>query len=345
MAEKVVLGLSGGMDSSFAAMRLMTEGYEVIGANIVMRGDIDASAKALALAERLGIEFHVIHAEEEFERSVIRPFAEMYATGLTPNPCALCNPTVKFKQLFALAECVGASAVATGHYSVPVRCDNGRYSFAPAADIRKDQGYFLYALPQEMIARLVFPLGNVLKSDIKAFFGNTDDYKMVGSAESNDICFVPQGKYTSVVERYTAVPPTGDFVDEYGKVLGRHNGIHNYTLGQRKGLGIALGIPAYVSDIDPIANTVTLSFGAGAVSSGFAVSNINMLSRNTVSEGDRFTVRTRYRSAPMPCIVVCKHGEGLEIAFDGGGAVAAPGQSAVFYDGNGCIAFGGTVVR
>lgn len=345
MAEKVVLGLSGGMDSSYAAMKLMSDGFEVIGANIVMRADIDASARASALAARLGIEFHVLHAEEEFERSVIRPFAKMYAAGQTPNPCALCNPSVKFKQLFALAERVGASAVATGHYSVPVACENGRYSFAPAADTRKDQGYFLYALPQEMIARLVFPLGKVLKSDIKEFFVKNSGYTMVENSESNDICFVPQGKYTSVVERYTAVPPSGDFVDGDGKVLGRHNGIHNYTLGQRKGLGIALGVPAYVSDIDPLDNTVTLSFGAGAVASGFAVSNINMLSCSTVSEGNRFTVRTRYRSVPMPCIVGGKRGSALEIVFDGGGAVAAPGQSAVFYDGNGCIAFGGTVVR
>lgn len=345
MAEKVVLGLSGGMDSSFAAMHLMTEGYEVVGANIVMRGDIDASARASALAERLGIEFHVIHAEEEFERSVIRPFAEMYATGLTPNPCVLCNPTVKFKQLFALAERVGASAVATGHYSVPVRCDNGRYSFAPAADIRKDQGYFLYALQQEMIARLVFPLGNVLKSDIKAFFGNTDDYKMVESAESNDICFVPKGKYAAIVERYAEVPPPGNFVDEGGKVLGRHNGIHNYTLGQRKGLGIALGAPAYVSDINAVANTVTLSFDMGASVCGFAVSRVNMLSLGTVSVGDRFTVRTRYRSAALPCTVCGIDNGMIKVAFDGCGAVAAPGQSAVFYDSDGCIAFGGTIVR
>lgn len=345
MAEKVVLGLSGGMDSAYAAMKLMGDGYEVIGANIVMRADIDASSRAGALAAHLGIEFHVLHAEEEFERFVIRPFAELYAAGQTPNPCALCNPAVKFKQLFLLAERVGAAFVATGHYSVPVCCDNGRYSFAPAADVRKDQGYFLYALPQEMIARLVFPLGNALKSDIKEFFAENGGFNMVDSTESNDICFVPQGKYTSVVERYAAVPPPGNFVDEGGKVLGRHNGIHNYTRGQRKGLGIALGAPAYVSDIDPLANTVTLSFGAGAATGGFTVSGINMLSCADISEGDRFTVRTRYRSVPLPCVVGGRRGETLEIVLDGGTAVAAPGQSAVFYDGNGCIAFGGTIVR
>ncbi len=336
------MGLSGGVDSAYAALKLKDMGYEVVGVNLVMKQSCDSSEEASALAGRLQIDFRVIHAEKEFEEKVIRPFASAYASGFTPNPCILCNPGVKFKSLFSFADSIGAEAVATGHYAV-VAEHFGRYTFSPAADALKDQGYFLYGLPQEMIKRLVLPLGGVLKSDVKAFFANNEGFQLSSGQESEDICFVGKSGYKTVVEEYAGLPPEGNFIDAEGRILGRHKGVHNYTLGQRKGLGIALGVPAYVSEVNAADNTVTLSYGAPQHRRSFKVRNLNFLSAETVNVGDRFKVRTRYRARPLNCVIEECSGGFITVSFEGEGCIAAPGQSAVFYDGSGCIAFGGTV--
>lgn len=344
MAEKVVLGLSGGMDSAYAAIKLLEMGYELVGVNIVMRDNCDCSDKAERLSKLLGIEFCVFDARDSFERNVIKPFADAYVNGLTPNPCVLCNPAVKLKQLFLAAERYGAKYVATGHYSVPVEI-GGRYSFAKAKDEKKDQGYFLYGLSQVMISRLIFPLGNVLKSEIKDFFRTNTRYLIESNIESTDICFVENGRYADVVAEYRALPPKGKFVDKNGAVLGEHNGIHNYTVGQRKGLGIALGVPAYVCSIDPVSNTVMLSFDVDERQKRFKISRPNYLMCERVEEGSAFFVRTRYRSKPLRCIVNKVLDGYIEVEFCDETATAAPGQSAVFYDENGYIAFGGIIIR
>lgn len=344
MAEKVVLGLSGGMDSAYAALKLKEAGYEVIGVNIVMKDSCDCSVKAGMLAKHLGLDYYVIDAKGSFEKHVICPFANAYVNGLTPNPCVLCNPNVKIKQLFDVAERLGAERVATGHYSVPVN-HNGRYTFARAVDTHKDQGYFLYGLSQKMISKLLMPLGNTLKADIKSYFKNDAEFSMVDGSESTDICFVEKGKYADVVAEYMPLPPKGNFIDASGKVLGKHNGIHNYTIGQRKGLGIALGAPAYVSAINSADNTVTLSFGDNLAAESFKVANINLLACGEVEQGMRFLVRTRYRAKPIECIISNKNDDNISVSFCNERCIAAPGQSAVFYDENGYIAFGGIIIR
>lgn len=339
MRKKVVLGLSGGMDSAFAAIRLINEGYEVLGLYLKMDDSNDGEEDAERLAEKLGIGFDVFDATEIFEKEVIIPFVNDYTEGRTPNPCIACNPNVKFKLLAEYADKCGIEPIATGHYSKPCFV-NGRYSLAPAFDGNKDQGYFLYRLPQAIIARSLMPLFNVNKTEIKSYFA--DKCFSFPKGESTDICFASDD-YRSIIKKYTELPGPGCFVDEYGKVLGKHKGIHNYTVGQRKGLGVALGKPAFVKRIDPCNNSVVLAFADSAVSNGFTVKNLNFLASENVSVGDRFKVKVRYRAAAIDCFVSDINSNGISVSFYQAQRVTAPGQSAVFYYDNGIIAFGGII--
>lgn len=341
MCKKVVLGLSGGMDSAYAAIKLLEAGYDVTAVNIVMCDSCDSSGQARDLALSLGIGFNVIDARSDFEKLVIKPFANAYVNGQTPNPCVLCNPLVKFNKLFAAMEACGADYVATGHYAVPV-CVNGRWSFSPAKDTKKDQGYFLYGLSQQMLPKILMPLGGVCKSDIKAYFSENAARVSPPKTESTDICFVNNVNYTEIVSAHAVLPPAGDFVDECGKVLGKHKGIHNYTVGQRKGLGIALGKPAYVSAINSNNNTVTLSVDS-AVAKGFSVNNITLMAVSEISVGQSFYVRVRYRAKPVKCLITDISEYGVVVAFCEEHGPVALGQSAVFYLENGIIAFGGVI--
>lgn len=341
MGKRVILGLSGGMDSAYTAIKLLELGYDVTAVYILMCDACNSSAEAAALASALGVSFEVLDAREEFERLVVAPFARAYVNGITPNPCVLCNPSVKLKKLYDFMVSNGADYIATGHYSVPVNRGQ-RWSFGMAADVSKDQGYFLYAVEQEIIGRTLMPLGKVLKSDIKAYFDADNGGVKPPKTESTDICFVSGKSYVDIISKRFALPPAGDYVDENGKPLGKHKGIHNYTIGQRKGLGIALGRPAYVSAIDAASNTVTLSVG-DACCSGFNVENVSYLSVPSVSAGDRYTVRVRYRARPVNCVVTAVTEKGVSVSFDAPQPPVAKGQSAVFYDGEGVIAFGGVI--
>jgi len=341
MCKKVILGLSGGMDSAYTAIKLLEAGYDVTAVYILMCDACNSSAEAASLAAALGVDFEVVDAREEFERLVVAPFAKAYINGITPNPCVLCNPSVKLKKLYDYMVLKGGDYVATGHYSVPVKCGK-RWSFAPAKDGAKDQGYFLYAVPQEIISRTLMPLGDALKNEIKAYFDTDSCAVSPPKTESTDICFVSGKSYVDIISERFELPPTGDFVDENGKSLGMHKGIHNYTIGQRKGLGIALGKPAYVSAINAADNTVTLSVGEASCS-GFDVENVSYLSLPVSSVGDRYTVRVRYRARPVGCVVTAVTEKGVSISFDTPQPPVAKGQSAVFYDGDGVIAFGGVI--
>ena len=342
MGEKVILGLSGGMDSAYVAIKLLEMGYDVTAVNIIMCDDCDGSESSRKLAEGLGIKFDVIDARRDFEELVIKPFVSSYVSGVTPNPCVLCNPTVKIGKLFSYMKSHGADYVATGHYAAPVKCGD-RWGFAPAKDVGKDQGYFLYALPQEMFPHLLMPLGSVLKNDIKAFFAEENSVITPPKTESTDICFVSGKSYTDIISAYAPLPPSGNFIDEFGTILGVHKGIHNYTVGQRKGLGIALGKPAYVSRIDPVGNTVTLSTGKALVE-GFSVKNVNRVVASRLNDGDRFAVRVRYRARPVGCSLANVNDSKINCVFDEPQPPVASGQSAVFYNEDGIIAFGGTIV-
>lgn len=339
MGEKIVLGLSGGMDSAYVAIQLLEAGYDVTGVYALMHDSCDGTDEAKRLARALGIELKTVDARPSFEKEVVLPFVSDYVSGRTPNPCVMCNPAVKFKTLLDVADSLGIEKIATGHYAKPC-IYNERYSFAPSADKTKDQCYFLYGLSQETIKRTLMPLAQVLKSDIKQFFAVNNIYNFT-KGESTDICFAANG-YRSVIAAHTELPPEGDFVDTQGRVLGRHKGLHNYTVGQRKGLGIALGKPAFVKSLDGANNRVVLSFAEGFVADAFKVRDINCVAASEVKAGDSYEVKVRYRAAAVKCTVESVDKGVATVSFAQPQKPPAAGQSAVFYI-DGVVAFGGII--
>ena len=248
--EKIVLGLSGGVDSAVAAALLREQGYEVHGLYLDL--GLGGLRQARQAAEELDIPLAVMDIRPELEARVCTPFAASYLRGETPSPCILCNPSVKFPALFRRADELGARLVATGHYA---RSENGALYRSVS---QNDQSYMLSRLTVQQLERCVFPLGDLEKTEIRrraAALGLTAAHQ----ADSMEICFVPDGDYAAFIESRGVTPPPGDFIDPEGRVLGRHKGIHHYTLGQRKRLGIALGRRVFVSRIDPVRNTVTLT--------------------------------------------------------------------------------------
>ncbi|MBE6677185.1 MAG: tRNA 2-thiouridine(34) synthase MnmA [Ruminococcaceae bacterium] len=339
MDRQIVLGLSGGMDSAYAAIQLLNAGYDVTAVYALMHDSCDGTEEARTLAQALNIKFITVDKRESFEESVILPFVSDYVSGRTPNPCVRCNPIVKFKALLEVADRLGIEKIATGHYAKPCLY-NGRYCFAPSADKSKDQCYFLYGLGQEAIRRVLMPLADVLKSDIKEYFANNNGYNFKGG-ESTDICFAAEG-YRNIIASHAALPPEGDFVDLEGRVLGRHKGLHNYTVGQRKGLGIALGKPAFVKALDAQNNRVVLSFAEDFISATFRVKDINCMAVPTVNVGDRFDVKVRYRAVAVKCTVADITDGVFTVSFDTAQKPPATGQSAVFYIDD-LVAFGGII--
>lgn len=340
MEKRVVLGLSGGMDSAYAAIKLKEEGYNIVGVYALMHDSCNGLDDAEALAKALNIEFLWVDARATFEEAVIKSFASDYVSGRTPNPCVKCNPSVKFKTLCDVADRLGIHNVATGHYATPCLRE-GRYSFSPAADATKDQGYFLYGLSQDTLKRIIMPLSSVVKKDIKAYFADNKIFEFT-KGESNDICFAADD-YREIICAYEKLPEKGQFVDINGKILGEHDGIHNYTVGQRKGLGIALGRPAFVREIDSANNRVVLSFAEDALCDGFKIKNCNLMATPEVLVGDSYKVKVRYRANPVGCKIVAVEGDTVSVAFDEPQRVTAKGQSAVFYNDEGIIAFGGVI--
>ena len=340
--KKIVLGLSGGVDSAYCAKLLIDEGYDVLGVYAVMTDESDFFDAAAQLAGELGISIIRVDARERFYESVIKPFVNEYLNGRTPNPCVLCNPFVKLKILAEEADKAGADEIATGHYTKPVRLENQRYSFAEAADKRKDQGYFLYKLPQEIISRFKAPLFNRVKTDLKeeAKRSSISVYK---NKESEDICFI-NGNYVDYLKKHVnRLPPPGKFIDLNGKVLGQHSGIYNYTVGQRKGLGVALGQPAFVRSIDPVKNTVSLCFTGEEYFAGFLASKLNFVGVDDFDDNKGFQVKVRYAAKKVNCFVERINDDEIKVSFEQPQRAVAPGQSAVFYREDGVIAFGGTI--
>ncbi len=336
------MGFSGGMDSAYSAILLKEAGYDVTAVNLVMHQNCDFSAEAEYTAKKLGIDIIIVDVVKRFEETVILPFSRQYISGVTPNPCIICNPEMKFKLLFEAADNLGADFVATGHY-VRKTVVNGRYSFAPAADAFKDQAYFLYRLPQEYISRLLFPLDGIEKKQIKEYFATYASDVLCSSKESYDICFIGNKKYEDIVSEYVELPPCGDIIDVNGNVIGKHKGIHAYTIGQRKGLGVALGKPAFVSDINPNNNTITLSYAEDNFVTGFSITEPSFLAVDNVEIGDSYYVKVRYKAKSVKCTVVKIDKGIIFVAFETPQKPVAIGQSAVFYDEYGIISFGGFI--
>ena len=340
--KRVLLGMSGGIDSTYAATELRRLGYEVEGAFLKMTEDSDV-ASAVRAAEALHVPLTVVDCTARFRDIVIGNFLSEYAAARTPNPCIVCNRFVKIAALCETAKKMGIAKVATGHYA-DVGFDEAseRYYVRKAADPKKDQSYMLWRLTQEQLSMLVFPLNSLLKSDIKAK-AREMSLPNADAAESQEICFIPSNDYVSYIEERIGVFPKGDFKDESGKTVGTHEGIIRYTIGQRKGLGISLGKPAFVTAIDPVANTVSVTVDERKIFTDRLVCrDLNFMALSPRDHADlrgegkvRYAARTEGARAQ-----IC--GDRAEIFFEHPVRAVTPGQSFVFYDGEG-ILFGGMI--
>ena len=336
---KVLLGMSGGLDSTYAARVLLDAGHTVEGAVLLMH-DYTETREARESAASLGIPLHEIDCRAGFDRDVVLPFCRSYLAGKTPNPCILCNERVKLHYLYAAMRELGFDRIATGHYARITEKD-GRFAICRALDAKKDQSYVLYRLPQEVLAHLLTPLSDYEKTTVRAL-AESDGLAAADRAESMEICFLPDGNYPAYIASRFDVMGEGDFVDTSGRVLGRHRGILHYTVGQRKGLGIALGERMFVSHIDPAGNTVTLSRDAERGTSEFSVCDLVFSGLAPQSEGEgRYTVKLRYLAPPVPATVSFEGGR-VRVRLDTPAPAVTPGQSAVFYEGD-RVAFGGFI--
>ncbi len=343
MNKKVLIALSGGVDSSVAAHLMLENGYECIGATMQLLDNAEVQiADAQAVAERLQIPFYCFDMRKEFRERIIDTFIESYEKGETPNPCVLCNREMKFGLLHEKAAELGCDFVATGHYA-KIEESNGRYVLKKAETVSKDQSYFLYSLSQEQLSRTLFPLGNYNKDEIRAIAENLD-LVTARKKDSQDICFVPDGDYIKVIEQYTdKTYPKGNFINTNGEVLGQHQGLIRYTVGQRKGLGIALGKPMYVKSKCVITNEVTLCEDAELYSNTLTVGNLNWIAFSHPPTNFECSVRIRYRHIEQPASVTIDNGI-ANVTFKTPQRAATAGQSAVFYDGN-CVLGGGIILK
>ena len=332
---RILVGISGGLDSTIAALKLMDEGHSVEGAVLIMHEYTDVSAAESAAAS-IGLPLHKIDARERFE-TVKANFADQYALARTPNPCIICNPLVKFALLAEYARANGFDKIATGHYATVRKLDDGgnlRYALARACDLRKDQTYMLHRLPQDILSMLVLPLEASVKTEVREIAENRG-LAVATKKESQEICFIPDGDYAKYVESVKGEFPEGDFVDDNGVVLGKHKGIIRYTVGQRKGLGIAAGQRIFVSSIDPISNRITLS-NEGNLTDTVRVSDIvfSGMSEPIANIERRVSVKLRYLAPPAPAVAIFDGCGGCTLKLDEPFKAVAPGQSAVLYDGD-----------
>lgn len=338
---RILLGLSGGLDSVSAARILMDAGHAVEGAVLLMT-DHASPTEAEIAAREVGIPLHVIDCREKFSQIVIADFLDEYRRGRTPSPCTVCNRRVKMDTLYRYAVDNGFDGYATGHYCKIERGEDGRFAPTLAADRRKDQTYMLWRMTQEQLSILHTPLADRIKSDLRAEAAELG-LTAASSEESQDTCFIPDGMTCrDFLAARIGEDLSGDFVDAHGKVLGKHLGIQYYTVGQRKGLGIALGRPAFVTKIDPAAQTVTLQFAEDTLAGRITITDLNFVGDAPRAEGTlRRTVKIRYAAPPVPATVRFE-GERATVEFDTPVRTPAPGQSAVFYDGD-RLAFGGVI--
>jgi tRNA-uridine 2-sulfurtransferase len=337
--KKVVVGLSGGVDSSTAAAMLHNQGYEVIGLTLwLMKGKgqccSEGMVDAATICEQLGVPHHVVDIRDVFQTYIVDYLVTGYSDGITPLPCSQCNRSVKFGPMVEYArEKLGSDLIATGHYA-RIKYDEttGRYQLLRALDRNKDQSYFLYDLTQDLLSASVFPLGELLKSDTRRIAAE-QNLSTADKPESQDLCLVESnGSMRAFIDKYLA-PKTGDIVDPNGKVLGQHDGIQHYTIGQRKGLGIAAPEPLYVIGLDVVNNRVIVGDRTKATQPECLVQRVNWVSMAEPSAPIRAEVQIRYRSVPMPVTVIPLENQRARIVFDEPQFSVTPGQAAVWYDG------------
>ena len=344
--KRVLVGMSGGIDSSATCIMLQEQGYEVVG--VTMRTWDVASQfaspeqeepgfilEARALAEKLGIEHHVADVREEFKQVIVKYFIDEYMQGRTPNPCVMCNPLFKERILCEWADQTGCAWISTGHYCRLEERNNHLYIVA-GDDMTKDQSYFLWRLPQEILRRFLFPLGNFTKQEVRGYLKEKGFEAKAKGGESMEICFI-EGDYRDFLRQQvpdidTQIGP-GFFVDNKGVKIGQHKGFPYYTIGQRKGLGIALGHPAHVLRINAEKNTVMLGTADDLKAEYMLTEDAMITDMQELLSCPNLTVRIRYRSKPIPCQVLPLENNQMLVRFLSEASAIAPGQSAVFYDG------------
>jgi tRNA-specific 2-thiouridylase len=355
--KTIAVAMSGGVDSSTVAAMLRAEGHNVVGLTMQLWNQrrlaghegmpesvqgrccsLDDVYDARRVAETIGIPYYVVNHEERFERDVVRPFVEQYLSGRTPIPCSLCNNHLKFDQLLIVAQQIGADALATGHYA-RVEFDQalGRWLLKRPTDRSKDQTYFLFGLTQDQLSRTLFPLGRMMKPEVREL-ARQHGLALAQKADSQEICFVPGGDYKKFLDAYLAeqgeaLPDTaGELVTTDGQVIGEHGGIHNFTVGQRKGLGLATGSPLYVIQIKGDARQVVVGQQEELYTRTLRTHRINLISVEDLSEPVRVMVKIRHRHEGAPALIERSGIDEIQVSFDEPQRAVTPGQAAVFYD-------------
>lgn len=345
--------MSGGVDSSAAALLEKRSGRACIGVTMRLCDKYQSAASccttddiadARAVAEKLGIPYSVIDFSDSFEKEVIARFVQAYENGRTPNPCVDCNRYLKFGKLFAKAEELGCEKVVTGHYArISFDEKSGRYLLKKASDPNKDQSYVLWGLSQEQLAHAEFPLGEMSKQETRTL-AEEAGLDVAKKHDSQDICFVPDGKYAEFLERYTKKTyPAGNFLSTDGQILGKHKGIIRYTVGQRKGLGLSLTEPLYVCAVSPENNTVTLGKEEVLFKKTLIAKRINLISVPEIKGEMPVTAKIRYRQAEAPATVVQTDPDTLVVTFKDVQRAVTKGQSVVLYDGD--VVVGGGIIE
>ncbi|HKP47214.1 MAG TPA: tRNA 2-thiouridine(34) synthase MnmA [Pyrinomonadaceae bacterium] len=367
---KIAVAMSGGVDSSAAAALLKDQGHELVGFTMQLwdqrRGiNTDANGEPLPsrccslddvydarrVAEELGIPFYVLNLEKDFEREVVQPFVSSYLNGETPIPCVACNSRLKFASLDRLAASLGCDKVATGHYArVEYDAASNRYRLFRGRNRQKDQSYFLWELTQDQLSRAMFPLGEMSKADVRDI-AREHGMAVAEKAESQEICFVPDGNYAGFIDRYLAateaedrLPGDGEIVNSSGNVIGKHSGIHRYTVGQRRGIGISNAKPLYVISVDAEKNRVVVGRDDELGGASFVAAGVNWIAFDTPAEEVRADVRVRYRHAPTPATIKALENNRALVSFDTPQRAITPGQATVFYREEEVVG-GGWIVR
>lgn len=359
MKQKVVVGMSGGVDSSVAAYLLQEQGYEVIGVTMQVWQDeeyqlqaqqggccgLSAVEDARRVAQVLDIPYYVMNFKREFKENVMDYFVEEYLRGRTPNPCIACNRYVKWESLLRRSLELGADYIATGHYARVDRLDNGRYAIRNSVTAQKDQTYALYNLTQEQLAHTLMPVGEYTKEEIRQI-ALRQGLPVAHKPDSQEICFIPDHDYAAFIDREAAdrVPPPGNFVTEDGQVLGRHKGITHYTVGQRRGLELAMGHRVFVTRIRPQTNEVVVGDNEDTFTRQVLCNQVNYMAVEDLAEPKRVMAKIRYNHGGAPCVIEKQPDGKVQCSFEQPVRASTPGQAVVFYEGE-YVLGGGTILE